>query len=302
MCLFFSTEVNDIHGFQDILPRMDLIKTEYLPLEQAKQSYYNRHRDLRHHISQAELGDVVILASVTFEFHSLFDNWFLSVKRLGLVYNIILMCEDEKAYKHYSKSQNDNFKVVNALDIQMYGLLQRNMTGTFKLVIRRRTVYVRNVLFSGVDVLLVDVDAVWLKDPLEVIRHNYKSYDMWMAQGYDSRRPCPCFLYIKAVPQNMELVDKWVHQLATTPKRPNQVYEQGDGLALERVVELEWTEKNVKIFPLDKVHFPTGKEYFDPEWNKLHSVYVYIAHGNHLGREENKIAKLKEFGLWLLDD
>ncbi|XP_072046185.1 uncharacterized protein [Amphiura filiformis] len=212
-----GSDVSKIKGFPDIVPQkeLDLNSTGGLNIDQAIRNYNER---VKQNISQTTLAQFVIVTTVDFQFHHLFDNWLASVKKLGLRYNIMLICEDNEAYKYYSLRQNNHFKVLNTLDYQMYGKLQRKK-GTYQQLIKRRTMYVRNLLFAGIDVLLVDIDAVWLKDPLQVVRQSYSIYDIWVAQGYDPGVPCPCFLYMKSVPSIMKVAGAWMHRLADNNKK-----------------------------------------------------------------------------------
>lgn len=251
------------------------------------------------HNNITEEGDItpkfnkfVILTTLDYQFISLMDNWLKSLKRLGLKYNITLICEDDVSHKYFVKKESDSFTVLNTRDYKMMGRLKRKGKGTtYQQLIKRRTLYVQELLHAGTDVLLVDIDAVWLKDPLEIIRQTYDKYDLWVAQGFTPGVPCPCFLYMKSVPPIVKLAVQWMHRLSD--KRSFET----DQFALQYVMKFR---PDLKLLTLDKVRFPTGREYFDPDWNKWNLNQVYIAHGNHLGREVGKIDKFKEFGLWLI--
>ncbi|XP_072018304.1 uncharacterized protein [Amphiura filiformis] len=246
-------ENSEIKGFPEIFPANKVI--DILHNKSVIQAIKNHNERVKQNLTQTQLDQFVILTTVNFEFHKLFDNWFRSVKNLGLVYNIMLICEDDEAFKFYSVRQNDHFKVLNTLDYQTRGKFERKQN-TYQQLITRRTIYVRNVLLSvGIDVLLVDIDAVWLKDPLEIMRQSYSMYDMWVAEGHKEGVPCPCFLYMKSVPFIMKLADRWVQQLASFS---SQKFRHFDQLALQQVIK--W-RPDLRLFRLDKVRFPTGNEF-----------------------------------------
>ena len=270
----------------------NMFETENLSIDQAVENF-----KLRRGNQTVDVFDqFVILTTIDSLFINLMDNWLLSLRQRGLKYNITLICEDDKAFKYYVKKQNRHFKVLNTHDYKMLGKLQRQR-GSYQQLIKRRTLYVRNLLFAGTDVLLADIDAVWLKDPLEIIRQGYNVYDIWVAEGYKPDVPCPCFLYMKSVPSVMKLAGQWMHRLSDNHVHPRRF--ESDQFALQHVMK---RRPDLRKCSLDRVRFPTGKEFFDPDWNRANSKHVYVAHGNHLGRNVGKVDKFKEFGLWLLDN
>ena len=93
----------------------------------------------------------------------------------------------------------------------MSGVL-RNGTG-FQDLILKRIVYVRDLVLSGRDVLLADVDAVWLTDPMPFVMNVYNKYDIWIARGKTDEVPCPCFMYLKANHVVKKLTTEWVERI-----------------------------------------------------------------------------------------
>ncbi|XP_072027355.1 uncharacterized protein [Amphiura filiformis] len=285
------------------VPSYNAVKTKRLAGESKTVYDAEEQEILKSAMAMAHLrGDndtqnaFVIITNTNEAFIAITDNWLESIHRLDLQYNITLICEDKKSYFHYKRRKRDTFNVINTKDYKMKGMLKKSIS-TYQQLIRRRTIYVRDVLYSGLDVLLVDVDTVWLKDPIKVIRESYNSYDLWIAQGHDLGVPCPCFMYMKAIPSVMNLIRRWTNRLTYKPKnRPMET----DQNALQYILQTahEPGEMNVKVTKLSKKNFPTGIEFFDWNWNKLHVDEVLVAHANHQGREDAKIKRLKEFGLW----
>ena len=238
----------------------------------------------------------VIVTNTNEAFIEITDNWLASIHNLQLNYNITLICEDRKSYRYFSRRRSALFKVINTHKYNMTGKLQKKIN-TYQQLIRRRTIYVGDTLYTGLDVLLVDVDTVWLKNPIQDIRDSYNSYDLWIAQGQDEGVPCPCFMYMKSVPPVMSLVRRWTNRLIYKP--PNQAMET-DQNALQYVIQSSSGTTPLRILNLSKTKFPTGVDFFDPKWNKINIDKVQVAHANHQGREQAKIKKLKEYGLWLI--
>ena len=237
----------------------------------------------------------ILLTTTSKTFINITNNWLESQRRLGINYHTTLICEDQETYEYYKpRALREDFQVLYTKDYTMDGALKEDVPH-YQQLIRRRTVYVRDTLFAGYDVLLEDVDTVWLRDPVKIIRDTYDMYDLWVAPGYDPQVPCPCFMYMKSVPSVMRLAFQWVNRL--TYKPAFRQYET-DQNALQYILRKRLGR--LRVMTLDRMQFPTGKDFFDPEWNAMNAKDVIVIHGNHLGRESNKTATFKEFGLWLI--
>ncbi|XP_071851621.1 uncharacterized protein [Apostichopus japonicus] len=234
----------------------------------------------------------VILTTTNSNFASIMDNWLESLRRLRVRYNITLMSEDNETFSYFARRSNSEFRVILSSDLITPGRLGRNIP-TYQQIIRKRTVYIYTLLKNGRDVLLSDVDTVWIKDPLPLIFKNYQHFDIWIAQGREPNFPCPCFFYLKSIPRVIELVLRWIQVLAYSEK----VYTDQNALAML----LRSPEVKVKVDYLGYELFPLGSQYFNDTWHTDHANKVYIVHGNHLGRGEEKIAMFRKHGIWYLD-
>lgn len=233
----------------------------------------------------------VLLATTNSPFIDLTENWLESLRRQCLQYNVTIVCEDLEGYKYFSRRANDLFHIINSQDFQLPGRFSK--LKNFAELIAKRVVYINQLLASGLDVLLADIDAVWVKDPLPIITDEYSKYDMWVAQGHNETIPCPCFLYMKAVPIVVNMAEQWVERISGVNNN------ETDQIALMHVMK---TLPDLRINRLDKVRFPSGRDFFDPDWYLRNFDQVYVAHGNHQGRHAGKKSKFKEFGIWLLEN
>ena len=170
-------------------------------------------------------------------------------------------------------------------------------------LILKRIVYIRDLVSSGRDVLLVDIDAVWLKDPLIHVMDDYDQYDIWIAQGMTYVVPCPCFMYMKANPTVIQLSKDWIsriHYDKTLTKKERGGKNVTDQWALRPLLEQGEANGTLSIKRLAKTYFPTGDLYAAPRWRMNHSHEIAIAHANHQGRHDGKLAFLKMFNLWFM--
>ncbi|XP_030837662.1 UDP-D-xylose:L-fucose alpha-1,3-D-xylosyltransferase MGP4 [Strongylocentrotus purpuratus] len=236
----------------------------------------------------------VILTSVNAEFVDIAENWLESLRRLGIRYNITMVAEDQDTFKYFSIRANREFRVLYQKQYAFNFTRRYGPVMMYQELIRRRTVYIRTLLEQGNDVLLVDVDTVWIKNPVDLILKEYALYDIWLAQGYENHIPCPCFMYMKSTSEVVAMVREWVKRLENQRGRSLE----SDQVALTKVLPLF---PDIPIQKMSFEKFPTGKHYFDRAWLALHTKEVYVAHGNHLGRHDGKKKKLKEFGLWMLN-
>ena len=232
-----------------------------------------------------------ILTTTNSLFIDLTENWLESLRRHCMQYNITLVCEDLEGYQYFSRRSNDLFHIIYTKDFILPGRFQ--FVEKFDELICKRVVYIKQLLSSGRDVLLADIDGVWIKDPLPIVMDEYDKYDVWVAQGRNETIPCPCFMYMKAVPLVIKMAEQWVERVSS----PNN--SETDQIALMHIFE---ELPKLRINRLDKIRFPSGSDFFDPDWYLRNSNQVYVAHGNHQGRHDGKKSKFQEFGYWLLKD
>ena len=278
----------DLHGQKEPLNGDDLTVYESEQIQRrAARSQPTLGRTLA-------ANSFIILTSVNAEFVDIAENWLESVRRLGLRYNITMVAEDQDTYKYFSIRSNREFRVLYQKQYAFNFTRRYAPVWMYQELIRRRTVYIRTLLEQGSDVLLVDVDTVWIKNPVDLVMAQYGVYDIWLAEGYENHIPCPCFMYMKSTSEVINMVREWVKRLENQTGRRLE----SDQVALTKVLPLF---PDIPIQRLSFEKFPTGKHYFDRDWLALHQGEVYVAHGNHLGRHDGKKKIMKEFGLWLLN-
>ncbi|XP_072180141.1 uncharacterized protein [Diadema setosum] len=236
----------------------------------------------------------VILTSVNAEFVDIAENWLESLRRLGLRYNITLVAEDSDTYKYFSIRANKEFRVLYQKQYAFNFTRRFGPVMMYQELIRRRTVYIRTLLEQGQDVLLVDADTIWVKDPVAFIMSEYGIYDLWFAQGFENHIPCPCFMYMRSTPRVVAMVKEWVWRLENHRGRRME----SDQVALAHILP---RFEDIPFKRLDFDQFPTGKHLFNPEWLEEHWQSIYVAHCNHAGRHDAKKQRLQEIGLWLLN-
>ncbi|KAJ8049754.1 UDP-D-xylose:L-fucose alpha-1,3-D-xylosyltransferase 3 [Holothuria leucospilota] len=185
---------------------------------------------------------VTILATFNDGFVDFLCNWLKSLSRLNIHYNITLIAEDATAFQKF-------FKVKSAyqtnMSIKLYYTNSRFVekalpganTPQYRAIVCKRPRYILDVLSTEQDVLFVDIDAVWFRNPLSLIASQYHEYDIWVATGFDGVTPCPCFLYLKSNNASINLVNDWLkrvtrNQCYTNVHAENEMTALGKGLRL----------------------------------------------------------------------
>lgn len=239
----------------------------------------------------------VLLVTINSGFLPLLFNWAESLKRLGLQCEGVLVIEDDDVIGHLRRYPLPMFKVLGKQIVgnQSHSEIKKQFKGQYSYLnlINRRLSYLLTLLESGSDVLLADVDTVWLKNPLRLIRDSYDHFDVWLARGI-LEMPCPCFMFVKSNHRTINLINRWSEKLSTTKRKLT------DQQALYLVLKKVTPDLRIQKFSLKQ--FPTGREFFNATWHSANKDTVYVAHANHLGRQERKIRKLKEFKLWFAPD
>lgn len=246
-------------------------------------------------------SNFILITTTNWEFADLADNWLEGLRRLGLRIPIILVCEDFKTYNYFKKRSHSEFRVLSANNFTLSKTLKQGEN--FQDLILKRTVYIRDEIKRGRDILLADVDAIWLQDPMFHITQVYDKYDIWIAQGKKDNLPCPCFMYLKSNPRVVEMTKKWVEQVHIDKKKTKKersFHHVTDQWALHPLLFDGMEKGTLKVKWLEREYFPTGDQLLNETWYAEHKPGIAIAHGNNQGRHEGKIAFFKKFNLWFL--
>ena len=247
-----------------------------------------------------ERRPLTILSSVNAGFLDFAVNWLMSMKQIGIRHNVTLIAEDPTAYEYLSNryKKSTTITIVPTTKKPTSAKVLGFFTKEYLQLVNRRAAYMLEYLEKGYDVLHVDVDEYWFRDPVEFIRAQYDVYDVWSSQGKDG--PCPCFLYLKAIPKVISMVKDWSLRMIRKHGRENDQVSLAKVLWRYRVMPYQ-TGKRINHFKLSHDIFPTGTVFFTPSWWKMNGMRVYVAHANRLGNHEKKTAFFREYRLWLVN-
>lgn len=251
--------------------------------------------------------NVTILSVTNTGFVDFAQNWLYSLHLLNKTFKIKLLTEDEGAFRILSKV-TDSFA-----DTKIRLHVRRDKNGTTRALsysskaysdlVTSRSKLILRELMVGQDVLFVDIDAVWLKDPLPLIWSMLNDFDVIVAIGRDRQTPCPCFLYLKSSLVTLKMVRDWVKRLERLNASPVQSKHEHDMAALGVILDKYSTKCKLRLHKLNHNQFPTGDLYFKtPIFYDNHKKEVYVVHGNGLGQHSSKLFFFKLFNVWYADN
>ncbi|KAL4229870.1 hypothetical protein ACF0H5_010261 [Mactra antiquata] len=224
-----------------------------------------------------------VLLAVNDAFFDFFSNWFFYYTKLKLNLPIVIMAEDEKVYTKL-KSVCSYCQILRS-GLNLHEAFNYNSANFIKLMSQRPSNILR-LLRDGKNVLHVDVDSVWLHNPLPHL-------DMSVDVTYQLDGPnnvCMGFIAIKSNNRTIELVEQWRKRMSQKPK-------QNDQETFNSV--LQNNKGSIRHQGLDAMQFPNGRQYF-VDFNRTQRSRVVIVHNNYIIGHDTKKERFQKFGLWVL--
>ncbi|XP_022089155.1 UDP-D-xylose:L-fucose alpha-1,3-D-xylosyltransferase 1-like [Acanthaster planci] len=234
----------------------------------------------------------IVLVTTNAGFLDVTENMLESVKRARACPSITIIAEDELSYQILTK----RMKSQRGLHVQRSDLGATESKSLmfdspqYTQFVRRRPHYVLSLLEKGRDVLFVDSDTFWFKDPFEDLQGNF---DIAMHNEKDNVAAfCDGFAYYRRTNNTLRFVREWVRLLNSHTWLPDQ-----------RIMNQMISEKRVpglKIKTLNETNYPDGRKYFHwVGWREKHNDTT-VLHLTFVKGHDAKVKKLKEFGWWLI--
>lgn len=240
---------------------------------------------------------------------ALLQNAILSIKKVGIpAHDIIVgrfhsdMGNDELA----STGVTMFFLETLGFTTPPKGLYAKYGSADFSDLMNIRFLFLKQLLRCGHLIICSDVDVVWFRNPIPLLRATMRNYD-WASQvePVETSPPSFCngFVCIKPSRGGIEILEQ--HHLLFLLTR------KSDPRATTQPVFVQLLEKHpnflARIFPLSEVLFPAGLSYrlFDtnnPQDNLVGHLKPFIFHANWTIGEETKIQLLKRVNGWHLSD
>jgi hypothetical protein len=234
-------------------------------------------------------GDVVFLTMVNNDSVPFLENFACHLHEVETDARLFVITESDTVF---NIAQNNNMFPVK-LETDQGDISSKSLqfgSSGYKRYIFTRTEIVGELLKSHHVVVVTDVDAVWLRDPIPHI----SVHDADLVGQVDNGRLCGGFLLLNGTRE--EVVKLWNdveieywHQLSN-PSTDIGVTEQG---ILEDYLQGKY--KHLNVVKLPQRSFPNGKSYFEQEWEFEPPVVV---HNNYIIGKAAKIKRFISRNLW----
>ncbi|XP_022083680.1 UDP-D-xylose:L-fucose alpha-1,3-D-xylosyltransferase MGP4-like [Acanthaster planci] len=237
----------------------------------------------------------VVLATTNAAFLALTENMLESIKRTGACPNITVIAEDEPSYQYLTKRKNSQpglhvQKTHFEITLSEHLVINSPMYNQF---VNRRPGYILEFLEKGYDVLFVDSDTFWFKDPFKDFHGNF-DIAMHNEKSYPNIAFCDGLAFYRCTENTFQFVKAWVFLLEIN-KRNKMTTDQSimNGLIAQEHIP------GLRIKVLDPDSYPDGKLYFlTKDWREKHKKPT-VLHLSFILGNSAKINKLRKVGLWL---
>ena len=215
-----------------------------------------------------------------------------SLKPFGLDKKILIVCMDRKGY---TVLQNMGYSAV-CLETNMSAFCPWNSNGYDKICYVKLEI-IHTILSLNNNVLLVDGDIVFQKDPMPDIVTCMRDavYDVWIQNdtmlNTDTTNLCTGYIFIRSNPLMCQLYD--CVSVEVQAKYERCAFDNNDQSFFNVYVK-----PYCKMSPLPLETYPNGQMFYNNPTLKESAVLV---HFNWI-RGHLKMAKMKEYKMWLLDD
>lgn len=229
-----------------------------------------------------------ILMTVNSAFFNFYQNWLWYYQQLHLPASVpvIVIAEDDELYRNVI-GLNSKGIIVKKSDMRSINSSLKFNTPLFKEYMTRRAVYILEYLQEGLNVLHVDVDSVWLKNPLPYLSGDF---DIWGQEDHPSKAICIGFVAFKSNEKVKHFVRLWIEYLRSSN------YTVADQRAFNKVLR---PKLNLRVNKLPSVQFPSGKYYFE-RFDDTNRSQTVVVHNNWIIGHDAKTKRFKKFNLWKL--
>tara|TARA_B100000768_G_C11275089_1_gene375528 strand:- start:147 stop:1028 length:882 start_codon:yes stop_codon:yes gene_type:complete len=243
-------------------------------------------------------NDYIISMFLTGGLNEEAHNCINTLKKVGMIDNLIVTCLDKKALNYISNlGVKTQFLNLNLKDKSEFGSrdFYKITTQKPKIISDLIKKYNKIVVYS-------DTDIVFLKNFYKEI-NNFKNDNNDMLLQDESTifkktgDYCTGFMFFKPNQKNIRFLDK-VHKimLQNVKNRPEKSTELADQGVFGKMLKTE----NIKFDTLDLYDFPNGKRYFDNVDTVYKTRIPKIVHNNFIIGLKNKINRFKKYNLWFI--
>ena len=222
-----------------------------------------------------------------------------------------MIAEDSESYSAMIADKNRKYSVVLADDgdvVKQIGKVNGTaafdfQTDNFLMLMTRRPFYVNCLIALGYDVLLSDIDTVWLKDPFPYFKNESISLFTLSDSNNIDADPrtstlCAGFMLLKSSDMMEKFTHEWMDSMLARDK--NNLL-QNDQAILNKMVS--WHRDRTPGFCADVLPysgFVSGAIFFNTPAEKL-PANLSVVHNNWIVGHDSKKERFIKAGLWQVD-
>ncbi|XP_072025051.1 uncharacterized protein, partial [Amphiura filiformis] len=231
---------------------------------------------------QRKESGFTVLAMSSYTYVDMTENWLRSIETLHIYPNITIIATDLAAYNELTKF-SDSLSLIQAPTPRKPG--DRSYT-------HFRWKYVLDLLQRNQDVLVSDVDTVWLENPFPYF---WNRHDIFISWNPVSKR-CPGLIFLRSTQNTIQFVTEFINRLSK---------EDSDTKVLNFMIDNQ-VIPTLTYSILDPLRFISGWFYFNDDWRTRHAnVSPVVIHANGINMtskdadwHDAKVKHLKKYGLW----
>jgi hypothetical protein len=246
----------------------------------------------------------VIITTATKGFNEMLFNWLCSVQQFNSLSQVLIYVPSEEyANDLYFKYKIPNHQIYAEQDSSIAESVHYRQLD-YQMLMVKRTQFIDRVINMDYKILLADNDAVWLNDPIEFIHSHYpglneNKIDMIVQDDSINYKThhiiCGGFIYL--VP-TLRMKKLWSR---VAKEHANFVLINKEQVPEQKLLNDYKAQYRVKIEYLPMELYPSGKYFFE-KFNADERTKAHVVHNNWIVGTDKKLARFKEFSLWLLDE
>ena len=246
-------------------------------------------------------GDVILITMVNQAFLPFAFSWLCNTKNMNVHKQVLLVATDKESYKQLREKWPKVRTAFWQLDDSLKGGLKYSHAGYVRYMMLR-TDMLKELIVNKHEILLFEVDCLWMRNPLPSFLADRKRYDLIGTEIGTQKEMAGGFIYFqptKITIEEWEKLTKALEKATEEMKRlPNDKYVSegiNDQVFLQKILKRRGVQ--YKMFHGDK--YPDGKWYSLSEADRR-KTRPYLINNNWVVGNEAKITRAKKWGHWFI--
>jgi len=230
-----------------------------------------------------------ILITVNDGYYDFFINWWAFYDKLNLtIDNIYIIAEDDVVYTKLMTLSLPHV-IVHRSTLTVGPKDHTYDSQEYKKFVSNRATYIVDALCADINLIYVDIDTVWLQNPLPYFEPNDKDILIQIDnENWANVSPyyCTGLMAVVSNERTVQLMGQWENKLLKNPQLNQPIFNQ--------IIHTS----NVKHAGLPIPLFPGGHHYFNDFTEKARQNVVAV-HNNYIIGHDVKKERFQKHGLWL---